>query len=145
MLALLAALQIGADTAPVVTLREALRSAARLDPAYVGAAGGLDNAEWGRRAAWSALVLPAVTLTGDYSWFSTSSFNLGTLQPAVRSATVRVDARYDVFTGGQKMAALSRAQAEVEAADEGTLEARFAVALATEADYYAVLADEELA
>lgn len=145
MLALLAALQVATDSLPVVTLRDALRAAARLDPTYVSAAGALDNAEWGRRAAWSTLVLPAVSLRADYSVFSTSAFNFGTFRPSPRLATASVDARYDLFTGGQKVAALRRAQAEVEAADAGTLEARFAVALATEADYYAVLAGEELA
>jgi outer membrane protein len=144
MLPLLAALQIATDSAPVVTLRDALRAAARLDPAYVGAVGALDNAEWGRRAAWSAFVLPAVSVSADYSVFSTSTFNIGTLQSAPRSAAASIAARYDVFTGGQKVAAMRRAQAEVEAADAGTLEARFLVALATEREYYAVLADEEL-
>jgi outer membrane protein, multidrug efflux system len=145
MLLLLVAVQIAADSLRVVTLRDALRAAARLDPAYVGAVGALDNAEWGRRAAWSTLVLPAISLAGDYTWSSTPFFNIGTGQLATRSASARVDARFDVFTGGQKVALLRRAQAEVEAANAGTLEARFAVALATEGDYYAVLADEELA
>jgi len=111
----------------------------------VTAAGARDNAEWFRRAAWSALVLPAVALTADYTWSSTPFFNIGTFRPESRSASARIDARYDVFTGGQKMAALRGAAAQVEAADAGTLEARFTVALETERDYYAVLADEELA
>jgi outer membrane protein, multidrug efflux system len=145
MLVLLVALQVAGDSLRVVTLRDALRAAARLDPAYVGAVGALDNAEWGRRAAWSTLVLPAISLAGDYTWSSTPFFNIGTGQLASRSVSARVDARFDVFTGGQKVALLRRAQAEVEAANAGTLEARFAVALATEGDYYAVLADEELA
>ena len=146
MLVLLAALQaVAADSGPVVTLRDALRAATRLDPGYVAAAGALDNAEWGRRAAWSALVLPAVSLGAAYNWYSTSGFNPVTFQPTDRLATASIDARFDVFTGGQKVAALRRAQADIEAAEAGTLEARFALALATEADYYAVLADEELA
>jgi outer membrane protein TolC len=90
-------------------------------------------------------VLPAVSVSADYSVFSTSAFNIGTFQLAPRSATASIAARYDVFTGGQKVAAMRRAQAEVEAADAGTLEARFLVALATERDYYGVLAAEELA
>ena len=145
MIALLLALQVGTDTVPVVTLREALQAAARLDPTYVSAVGALDNAEWGRRAAWSTLVVPAISVSADYSVFSNSGFNPGNFQPVPRLASASLTARYDVFTGGQKVAALRRAQADVEAASAGTLEARFAVALATEADYYAVLADEELA
>lgn len=145
ILPLLAALQVAGDSVPVVTLRDALRAAARLDPTYVSAAGARDNAEWFRRAAWSAFVLPAVSVSADYSVFSTSAFNIGTFRSAPRSASAIIAARYDVFTGGQKVAALRRAQAEVEAAEAGTLEARFLVALDTERDYYAVLADEELA
>jgi len=145
MLALLLAVQVAADTVPMVTLREALRAAARLDPTYVGAAGRLDNAEWGRRAAWSALVLPSVTLTGDVQQSSPAFFNLGTGAPEATSSSARIDARFDVFAGGGKVAALRRAQAQVEAADAGALGARYLVALLTEAEYYAVLADEELA
>ena len=145
MLLLLLALQGAPDSVPVVTLSEALRAAARLDPGYVRAVGALDNAEWGRRAAWSTLVLPAVSASVDFSVFSTAAPNFGTFQFAPRSSSASITARYDVFTGGQKLSALRRAQAEVDSANAGTLKARFAVALATEGDYYAVLADEELA
>ena len=146
MLALLTAVQIvAADTIPVVTLSEALRAAARLDPGYVGAVGALDNAGWGRRAAWSALVLPAITLSGDVTRSSTPFFNIGAGGALRSSGTARVDARYEVFAGGAKLAALRRSQAQVDAAEAGALGVRFLVALATEADYYGVLADEELA
>jgi outer membrane protein TolC len=145
IVALLAALQLGADSLPVVTLGDALRAAARLDPGYVAALGGLDNAEWARRAAWSALVLPAVSLTADVTRYSIPTFNLGTGELQKAAAGARVDARFDVFTGGQKFAALRRARAQEDHADAGLLDARYALALATEADYYAVVADEELA
>jgi outer membrane protein TolC len=145
ILSLLAALQMGADSVPVVTLREALRAAAQLDPAYVSAAGALDNTEWFRRAAWSALVLPAVTLSGGYTWFSPPQILPATGATFSRLATARIEARYDLFRGGQKVAGLRKAQAQVEAANAGTLAARLFVGLTTEGDYYAVLADEELA
>ena len=38
------------DTLPVVTLRDALREAVRLDPLWVQSAGLVDNAEWARKA-----------------------------------------------------------------------------------------------
>ena len=53
-------------------------------------------------------------------------------------------ARYDLFTGGQKFAELSRSGAALEGAHAEELRQRFATALLTEADYYAVLADAEL-
>lgn len=145
ILPLLALLQVGADTVPVVTLAEALRASVRLDPGYVAAVGALDNAEWVRRAAWSAMVLPSVTVSTELTRYSTPTFNLGTEQQQTTAAGARIDARYDLFLGGAKLAALRRARAEVDAADAGALAARYALALDTEADYYAVVADEELA
>src|SRR5437867_13352625 len=67
MLALLLALQ-GAvspqtsDSLLQITLREALRRAAQLDPNYVAALGQVDNAVWARRNAFAVFVLPAVNL-----------------------------------------------------------------------------------
>src|SRR5207247_1780199 len=53
-------------------------------------------------------------------------------------------ARYDLFTGGQEFAELSRSAAALDGAHAGELVARFASALLTESDYYAVLANAEL-
>lgn len=147
MLALLAALQLAADSAPPlqVTLAEALRRAARLDPGYVSAVGAVDNAEWGRRAALSVLVLPAVSISSDFTRYSIPTFNFGTETQQVNAVGVRIDARFDVFTGGQKVAGVRRAAAVLEGAEAGEVRARFATALLTESDYYTVLADRELA
>lgn len=146
MLALLAALQLAADSAPPpqVTLGEALRRAARLDPGYVSAVGAVDNAEWGRRAALSVLVLPAVSISSDFTRYSIPTFNFGTETQQVNAVGVRIDARFDVFTGGQKVAGVRRAAAVLEGAEAGEVRARFATALLTESDYYAVLANQEL-
>ena len=46
-----------ADTVPQISLAEAIRRSARLDPDYVEALGDIQNAEWGRRAAVVALPL----------------------------------------------------------------------------------------
>lgn len=146
MLALLAALQLAADSAPPpqVTLAEALRRAARLDPGYVSAVGAVDNAEWGRRAALSVLVLPAVSISSDFTRYSIPTFNFGTETQQVNAVGVRIDARFDVFTGGQKVAGVRRAAAVLEGAEAGEVRARFATALLTESDYYTVLANQEL-
>ena len=148
MLALLAALQVAAaagDTLPTVTLAEALRRATGLDPNYVAALGQVDNAVWARRSAFSVFILPSVTLSTDATRYSPPFFNFGTLSLQKYSVQAAVTARYDLFTGGQKLAELSRSAAALEGAHAGELQARFASALLTEADYNAVLANRELA
>ncbi|HEY3280021.1 MAG TPA: TolC family protein [Gemmatimonadales bacterium] len=147
MLALLLALQAApvADSLPRVTLREALQRAAQLDPLYVATVGLVDNAVWARRSAFSVFVLPSVTLGTTATRSSPKFFNFGTLQPERYSVQAQVTGSYDLFTGGQKLAELSRSGAELESAHAGELRARFASALLTEAEYYAVLAGQDLA
>jgi outer membrane protein len=146
MLALLLALQVAApDSLPRVTLAEALQRAAQLDPNYVSALGQVDNAVWARRSAFSVFILPAVTLQADATHTNPPGFNFVTFTPEANAVTAQVTARYDLFTGGQKLAELSRSAAALEGAHAGELVARFATALLTESDYYAVLADRELA
>ncbi|MGH7585230.1 MAG: hypothetical protein ACREMH_03205, partial [Gemmatimonadales bacterium] len=88
MLALLASIQLAApsavltpqvqDTVPVVTLAEALERATRFDPNYVAAAGQVENAEWARRNAITAFILPSLELSTSYTQSSTPTFNFGT-------------------------------------------------------------------
>src|SRR3989475_8383794 len=152
MLALLAALQLAAgagvggtvDSLPTVTLAEALRRATGLDPNYVGALGQVDNAVWARRSAFSVFILPAVTLTTTATRNTPAFFNFATLKPEQYAVQAQATASYDVFTGGQKVAELARSAAALDGAHAGELRARFASALLTESDYYAVLADREL-
>jgi len=147
MLALLLAVQVAApasDSVPRVTLAEALARAARLDPNYVAALGQIDNAVWARRSAFSVFVLPAITLSTDVTHSNPAGFNFVTFTPEANAVTAQVSARYDLFTGGQKLAELSRSGAALEGAHAGELVARFATALLTESDYYAVLAGQEL-
>jgi outer membrane protein TolC len=144
LLAMLQAPQAAQDTMPVVTLEEALRESVRLDPDYVRAVGQLDNAEWGRRAALMVFLLPTLTASADYSEFSTSQFNVGVGAAANASGRFSLDARYEVFAGGRKLAASRQASAELELATAGELGARFLTALQTERDFYAVLGEREL-
>src|SRR5881398_1345688 len=151
MLALLAALQLqlqmtatAPDSAPTVTLSEALRRATGLDPGYVAAIGQVDNAVWARRSAFAVFILPAVSLETDATKNLPAFFNFGTLRPETYSVQAQVTLRYDLFTGGQKVAELSRSAAALDGAHAGELQARFAAALLTEQNYYAVLAGEEL-
>ncbi len=132
------------DSLPTVTLAEALRRATGLDPNYVAAIGQVDNAVWARRSAFTVFLLPAVSLQTDVTQNWPAFFNFGTLRPEKYSVQAQVSARYDLFTGGQKFAELSRSAAALDGARAGELQARFAAALLTESDYYAVLAGAEL-
>jgi len=139
------AIQGGAvDTIPRLTLDEALARAARVDPNYVRALGNVSSADWARRSALATFVLPSLTLSSDYTFFSTEQFNIGIGAPASTIVAARADARFALFTGGRKSAELKRARAEQEGAAATEIQARFGVALATEADFYAVLGGQEL-
>jgi outer membrane protein len=146
LLLLLSAASAGtpSDSLPTVTLAEALQRAARLDPNYIAALGTVDNAAWARRAALSAMVLPSVTVSTDYSRFSIPQFNVGTGAPASTNANARIDARFELFTGLRKTSELSRTAADLESARAGEQQQRYLTALATEAAYYAVLSGREL-
>ncbi len=139
-----AATPIAADTLPRVTLAEALQRAARLDPNYVRALGNVDNAAWARRSALSAMVLPSLNLSADYTAYSIDQFNVGIGAQARTVATMRADARFELLTGGRKIAELARTAADQDAAEAGELQQRFLSALNTEADYYLVLSSREL-
>src|SRR2546427_8775635 len=152
MLALLAVLQLQAaavpaapdDSLPVVTLAEAVRRATGLDPNYVAAIGQVDNAVWARRSAFSVFVLPSVTVNTDVTHTNPAGFNFVTFTQEANAVTAQVTARYDLFTGGQKFAELSRSAAALEGAHARELVARVSAALLTQSDYYAGLADAEL-
>ena len=148
MLALLLALQAApaqTDTVPRVTLTEALQRSARLDPFYVAALGQIDNAQWGRRNAFAVFILPAVTIGASMQRSDPPSFLFtDSLVRAKTLWTANLVARYDLFTGGQKIAELTRSAAALESARADELRQRFITAQLTEADYYAVLANDEL-
>jgi outer membrane protein TolC len=145
LLALQGAVSPGSsDSLPQISLSEALQRAAQLDPNYVAAIGQVDNAVWARRGAFSVFVLPSVNLSTTATRNTPRFFNFGTLQPEKYAVQATITASYDLFTGGQKFAELSRSGAALESARAGELRARFATALLTESDYYAVIAASEL-
>ncbi len=149
MLALLLALQSAAaapapDSLPRVTLAEALRRATGLDPNYVSAVGQVDNAAWARRNAFAVFILPSITLQADATHTNPPGFNFVTFTPEANAVTAQVTARYDLFTGGQKLAELSRSGAILEGSHAAEVAQRFATALLTEANFYDVLQGQEL-
>ncbi len=144
-LALLAGISPVQDTTlRVVTLPEALRLSAAVDPNYVAAIGSVANAEWGRRAARLAFITPSVTALTQMTKFSTEIFNTGTNDLATQIVEARIQASYPLFRGGSKFAELSRSAAQLESANASEIEARFGVALLTESSYYQVVAEREL-
>ncbi|HEX9165970.1 MAG TPA: TolC family protein, partial [Gemmatimonadales bacterium] len=145
MIGLLLALQVGVvDSLPRVTLAEALGQGVRLEPNYVRSLSLVNTAEWGRTAALSALVLPSLNASTDYTLLSTEQFFLGTGQRTNSTSSARLDGRLELFTGGRKLAELSRARAELEGAQASELQARYAAALLIENAFYDVLGLRQL-
>jgi outer membrane protein len=134
---------LAGDSLPSISLGEALARAARLDPAYVGALGAVDNAAWARRAARLAFVLPAIEAGVDATTYSSPVLNPGTGLVGTSAVTTHIGASYELLSV-RKIADLSATDAGSEAAAAGELEQRYQTAMATEADYYSVLANQEL-
>jgi len=128
---------------PTVTLAEALRRATQLDPDYVRALGQVDNAEWGRRAARLAFLVPSLTAQLDATKYSAEFFNIGTLQPQSSSVTAALGASYEVFRFA-KFTDLSATRAELERSQASELQQRLQTAFLIESDYYGVLANQAL-
>jgi outer membrane protein len=131
------------DGAPVVTLTEARRRAASVDPNAVAARGRLETASWQRRAAVADMIAPNLTAGGNYTHFSEPFFNFGTgtISPNATSATLQ--ASYTLLGAG-KFGELKSSRASVESAEANETAVRFRTALETDAAYFAVLADREL-
>ncbi len=148
MLTLLLAMQAAvspADSLPQITLAEALRRAARLDPSYVSAAGQVGTAEWARVAAFTVFVVPAVTVSANRTHYWPPFFNFATFTSVPNTYAATIDARIDLFTGGQKLAGLASSGAALASARAGELQARLTTAMNTESDFYSVLAQRALA
>jgi outer membrane protein TolC len=145
ILALLAALQVStADSLPRITLAEALAQGVRLSPEYVRSIGSISSAEWSRKAATLAFVVPSITAVTDYGEFSPAQFNVATATLVSSNATLRLFGTLDLFTGGRRLAEVARAKAELEGAHATEIQARYDAALNIEATYYEVLGSREL-
>lgn len=152
--AALAAIAIGAmlppglpaqagDRMPVVTLVEARRLAAVVDPAAVAARAEVATASWERRAAVADLFTPNLTAATSYVRFSDPFFNFGTGGISSTATSATVEARYTLLGAG-KLAEVRRSRAAVGSAEASEAATRFRTALATDAAYYPVLAESEL-
>jgi outer membrane protein TolC len=131
------------DTVPVVSLGEARRLAALVDPDAFAARSRVETAVWQRRAAQLNLFTPNVTAGMSYTHFSEPFFNFGTGGISPNSASATLDARYTLL-GARKFGELSSSRALVRSAEANEVVARFHTSLETDAAYYAVLANRDL-
>ena len=149
ILTLLAALQVAAgpvlvaDTIPALTLAEALQRGTGLNPDYVNALGRVGEAEWGRRNAMLAFVIPSVNLTMDWTNYSTAFFNIGTGKAQQNQVQGTLNASYEIISV-RKITELGRTRADLEAADANEVQQRFRAALLIESTFYEVLAEARL-
>jgi outer membrane protein len=150
ILPLLAALQVAAGpvlmadtTMPALTLAEALQRGTGLNPDYVDALGRVGEAEWGRRNAILAFVVPAVDLSMNWTNYSTAFFNIGTGQASQNQVQGALTASYEVISV-RKITELGRSRADLEAATASEVQQRYRAALLIESTFYEVLAETEL-
>lgn len=135
-----AAAQLGM---PVVSLPEARRRAAAVDPAVVAARGVIGTSAWERRAARLDLVAPNLDAQANYTRYNDPFFSF-TGNPSNTISTAQVQATYTILGFG-KLSELRRSGASLASAEASATAVGFRSALATDAAYYAVLAENELA
>ena len=130
--------------APVVTLSEARQRALTVDPNTIAANQRIRVAGWERRAATADLVAPRLNGSLSYIRFSEPFFNFGTGSISPNAAAASLEASY-VILGAGKLGTLKSARASLESAEANETATRFQSALVTDAAYFAVLAQRELA
>jgi outer membrane protein TolC len=133
-----------AQAPPVVTLTEARQRAAAVDPGLAAARGYVSTAVWERRTARADLFTPRLSAGTSYLRFSDPFFNFGTGEISPNATSATLDATYTILGAG-KLGELKRSAATLESAEASETAARFRTALATDAAYFSVLADRELA
>ncbi|HEX7051605.1 MAG TPA: TolC family protein [Longimicrobiales bacterium] len=132
---------------PTMTLEQAIDAALRHSPQIAQATGAVENAEWGERSAWGAY-LPNLSFSSGASVSSSERFSTET-NTVVRGASnesynAGLSASLDLFDGGRRRAELRSARAEIDAAQAGLIEQRFAVTLAVKQAFFDVLRGDEL-
>ncbi len=132
----------GGGGAPVVTLAEARRRAAAVDPAAVAARAELATAGWERRSALADLLTPNVSAATNYTRYNEPFFSF-TGSPSSTVATASLEARYTLLGAG-KLGELRRSRASLSSAEATEAASRFRTARATDQAYYGVLAEGEL-
>lgn len=136
--------QATTDVVPVVTLAEARQRAALVSPDAVAARSRIETADWQHRAAVTNLFTPNLSTTVNYTHFSEPFFNFGTGSISPNSASATLDARYTLLGAG-KFGDLKSSNASIASAEANETVARFRSGLETDAAYFSVLANHDLA
>src|SRR4051812_14593864 len=134
-----------------VTLEEAIRLSARVQPDVVRAASAVRTAGAQKRNAWGAF-LPSVSAASSGSdFFSEGENRVDPVTGLVtsgnttnRSINTSLSASVDLFTGFRRGAELSAARANVNAADASLINAQFQQALNTTNQFLDALAAGQL-
>src|SRR4051812_7143652 len=134
-----------------VTLEEAIRLSARVQPDVVRAASAVRTAGAQKRNAWGAF-LPSVSVASSGSdFFSEGENRVDPVTGLVtsgnttnRSINTSLSASVDLFTGFRRGAELSAARANVNAADASLINAQFQQALTTTNQFLDALAAAQL-
>jgi len=143
LLAMLPGFASGQDAPRPVTLDEAIRLAIDAHPASVQAAVQSSGARADQLQARGAL-LPNVFLGGGYSNSSNQRFDQTTGQLVSENYTAQVQASYEIFGGGRRLAELRATGADVRAADARERAQRFETALVTTEIFFAAAAASDL-
>ena len=131
---------------PVVSLADARRRAALVDPDAVAARANVETAVWERRAARTDLFTPNLSFVTTYAHASTPLFGGATDNGFIISHTATNATLQGSYTllGAGKLSSLKRARASLESAEASETATRFRTALATDMAFFGVLADREL-
>ena len=143
LLLLIAGLAPFARAQDLVTREEAVRLALERSPDAVGARGATRVAEAGlleARGAW----LPSLSATSIYSNSSNERFDQSTGQLVSESYAAQLQASYELFTGGRKIASWQAASASLRAAEARERGQRYDTILETTLVFYQAAAADEL-
>ncbi|MEX2285003.1 MAG: TolC family protein [Gemmatimonadota bacterium] len=138
-----AAAQSPGQAVPMVTLHEARRRSAEVDPSNVTARTQVETAAWERRAAVADVFTPRVEANTSYIRFSDPFFNFGTGTISPNATSAQLQASYTLLGAG-KYGELKRSRAALTSAEASETVTTYRTALATDAAYFTVLAVREL-
>jgi outer membrane protein len=132
-----------AQESPVLTLDQVVRLAVERDPAAIAAEAALSNARTDMlqaRGAW----LPSLSANTAYANSSNERFDQATGRLVSESYTARLDAGYDIFTGGRRLLGQRSAGAALTAADAQYASQRFSTILRATEIFYAAAAAADI-
>jgi outer membrane protein TolC len=141
---LLAAPAVTFAQTKTVTLEDARERALVVSRQSISARSDVETAVWERRSAVANLLTPHVTVGTSYIRFSDPFFNFGTGDISANATSATLEARYNLI-GAAKLAGLKRSRAALTSAEANETAANYRVAYETDAAYFGVLAERELA